>query len=224
MTYVWLSNCEDNARHHRSRTLEWLGAQLLVMCVLLGCFGCRTQSAWKLPQRSIGYSDEEVFSRTWTNREGRAIQVIDSTVKKSGHCGDFLVVKVGDRQTKEAFFCEIYLIKRIPSQQRLDTSRADLPMRLLPEHNVNALLSRTGLDSGRFTIGGIVMKEEANKVVFSIDQRANHQYYWKQYGSRKIADLWDEGVIHTLTLTRDYEPSWTLLTYSGPPQVAAGAP
>jgi hypothetical protein len=146
-------------------------------------------------------------------------------VKKSKRFGDFLVVKMGDRQTKQAFFCEIYLIKRVPAQQRVDTSRADLPMRLMPEHNVNTLLSRTGLDSESFLIGGIAMKEEAEKIVFSVDQRANHQYYRKQSdNSRQIAEPWDGGVIHSLTLTRDYEPNWASWTYSGPPQVTAVDP
>jgi hypothetical protein len=148
--------------------------------------------------------------------------VLDSTLKKSERFGDFLVVKMGDRQTKEAFFCEIYLIKRVPAQQRVDTSRADLPMKLMPEHSVNVLLGRTGLDSGSFIIGGIAMKEEANKVVFSIDQRANHQYYWRQTDSRRIAEPWEGGVIHNLILERDYEPNWTQLTYNGPAQVAVG--
>jgi hypothetical protein len=224
MISVQVPDYESHA-HHRGRCDKGFGVKLLVICLLLGCFGCRTQPAWKLPPQSIGFSDEEVFSRTWTNQDGRMMQALVSTVKKSKRFGDFLLVKTGDRQTGQAFFCEVYSIKRVPAQQRVDTSRADLPMRLMPEHNVNVLLGRTGLDSGSFIIGNVTMREEVGKIAFSIDQRANHQYYWKQSGnSPKRGEPWDGGVIHTLTLTRDYEPNWTAWTYSGPPQLATGDP
>jgi hypothetical protein len=205
--------------YHQGHQLN-CGARLLCLCLLVGCFGCRTQPVWHLSPRIVGYSDEEVFSRTWTNQDGRVIQPIGSYVRQSKHFGEFLVVRMGDKNKKDTFLCEIYLIRRIPPKQEVDTSRSDLPLRLMPQHNVNFLLSRTGLDSGDFIIGGIAMREQADRVIFSIDQRANHQYYWRQSDySRRIAEPWEGGVIQSLTLTRDYEPNWTSVTYGGPPQV-----
>lgn len=151
------------------------------------------------------------------------MQVINTTIKKSKHFGEFLIVKIGDKQTKEAFFCEVYLIKREPARQQVDTSRVDLPIKRIPEYNVNVLLGRIGLASGSFIIGNVAMREEANKIVISIDERANHQYTWKQFDySQRVAEPWEGGEICSLILTRDYEPNWTVLTYTGPPQVKGG--
>jgi hypothetical protein len=157
------------------------------------------------------------------------MRVIGSTVKKTIHFGDFLITKVGDERTKEAFVCEIYLIKHEPAEQQTDYSREDLPLMLKPAHNLNYLLARTGSDSGGYLIGGITMSEQDDKVVFSVDQRAKHQYRTefdisRPGETRKTVVPWEGGVIDSLTLTRDYQPNWTSLTYTGPPQVRVGDP
>src|ERR1700722_8110501 len=92
-------------------------ATLLIKCILcwlmFGCVGCQTASKWKPPANIVGYSDSEVFSRQWTNQYGRVIRVLGLTVEKSKRFGDFLIVKVGDKneEPKGCFSCEIYLIK-----------------------------------------------------------------------------------------------------------------
>jgi hypothetical protein len=189
-----------------------------LLLLLVAGFGCRTASTWVLPSSVLGYSDAEVFSGTWTNNNGRVMGLISSFVKGTEKGGDFLIAKIGDRESKEAYFCEIYEIKR---EEDYNTKK---------RYNVDNRLARIGdtSGSGHFLVGGIEMVDYTNRIIVSVDLRVNPRdirFVPSSSGSGStVTNLVrapiNDGVLYAITILRNYEVyQQEQMAYGGKPQV-----
>lgn len=191
-------------------------ALLIQLCLLTATVGCRTASKWTLPAQSISYSDAEVFSKTWTNYNGRIMRLLSSVVRSSKEGGDFMIAKVGDKESNEAYFCEIYRATRISENGYHGVT-----------NNVYSLLARTGDVSGHLLVGGLKMEDCTNKVIVSVDFRVNPRYAHSTSGlsssgsvtANLVSYPLDGGVLYDLVFTKNYSLRQSYWAYAGKPQI-----
>ena len=189
---------------------------LILVCLLTAASGCHTNSPWVLPPQTVGFSGAEVLSGTWTNYNGRVMRLIGSVVKSSEKGGDFMITKVGDKESKETYFCQIYQVTHIPDDQYRGGT-----------HNIYSLLARTGDMSGHFLVGGVKMEDRTNEFIVTVDFRVNPRYIRfvpSPFGSGSEAtnlarDFLNDGVLYDFTFTKNYRFRESFWAYGGKPQI-----
>lgn len=187
-----------------------------------GGFGCQTGREWKLSStRSfIRYDDDEILSKTWTNRTGHALGLVDSTLIQSKHFGKFLVVRFGKQEPKEAHCCEIYLVRDVPAEPYFNMSVKDVARTTKPERRQNYLLFRT--ESGNVDIRRVHMEERSDSLLFYIDEKAKNAYAMSidddgSIASRSRVSRWNGGTILTIRLERGYQITTSARLYETSP-------
>lgn len=190
---------------------------MAIFILLLECVGCRTPTPAH-PSDARIFSDNEIYSRSWTNALGGRIQYLSSTTMRSTQNDEFLLARFGDVDRKQAYYWELYLVRPVPATRYIDTGQTDLPERTKPAHNINYLLARAG--SPNFIIGDANLATEHRHVVFYIDEKANHQFSIKYDETdplhpRRIASTWNGGVLRKIILDRNYDVRWDVRLYGG---------